>query len=153
VSAAAGGRSFAEFNRKYVDGREPYPWDEILPLAGLTRAREPRLGVQTRGDSTGIFVEAVVPGGTAAQAGLQPGDKVLKVGEVEVTGQDFGPAFRQRYASAEGQDITIVVLRGGEQKALTGKIQFQGGRVEEDANASAKAKRIRDGILKGTTDK
>jgi len=153
VSAAAGGKSFAEFNAKYVDGREPYPWDAILPLAGLARAREPRLGVSTRGDSTGVFVEAVTPGSTAAEAGLQPGDKALRIGDVEVTGPDFGPEFRRRYAGAEGQDITIVVLRGGEQRSLSGRIRFEGGHIVEDANASAKATRIRNGILQGTTDK
>ena len=40
VSAAAGGKSFADFNAKYVDGREPYPWEQILPLAGLRRLRD-----------------------------------------------------------------------------------------------------------------
>jgi predicted metalloprotease with PDZ domain len=35
VSRAAGGRSFADFDRRFVEGREPFPWDSILPLAGL----------------------------------------------------------------------------------------------------------------------
>ncbi len=36
VSRAAGGISFADFNRRYVEGRDTIPWATILPLAGLT---------------------------------------------------------------------------------------------------------------------
>src|SRR5207249_5763141 len=32
VSKAAGGRSFADFAARYVEGREAYPWDRVLPL-------------------------------------------------------------------------------------------------------------------------
>ncbi len=35
VSRAAGGRSFAEFEKRYVDGRDEFPWDSVLPLGGL----------------------------------------------------------------------------------------------------------------------
>jgi predicted metalloprotease with PDZ domain len=153
VSAAAGGKSFADFHARYVDGREAYPWNEVLPLAGLRRLREPRLGVSTRADSTGVFVESVVPGSAAALAGVEAGDRLLKVGEVDIANQDFGPPFRSRYAGAEGQAIPIVVLRAGETKTLEGKLQFSGTRVEEDPGASAKAVRIREGLLKGMTEK
>ena len=62
VSKAAGGKSFTDFNRLYVDGRAPYPWDSILPLAGMRLNREPRVGIQSEGDSTGVRVVAVEPG-------------------------------------------------------------------------------------------
>jgi predicted metalloprotease with PDZ domain len=153
VSAAAGGKSFAEFEAKYIDGREPYPWEQVLPLAGMRRKREPRLGVATHADSAGILVDNVVPGGTAAEAGVQPGDRLLRIGDIEITTDDFGPPFRQRYAGAEGQALAIVVQRGGETRTLEAKLQFAGTQVEEDPNASAKAVRIREGLLKGTTDR
>ena len=35
VRKAAGGRAFDEFEAAYIDGREPYPWEEVLPLAAL----------------------------------------------------------------------------------------------------------------------
>ena len=52
VSAAADGKSFASFYARFIDGREPFPWDSILPLAGLRarRDRVPRLGVVTQMD-------------------------------------------------------------------------------------------------------
>lgn len=37
----------------------------------------------TGGNEVGIFVTAVQPGSPAAQQGLQPGDKILKVGSEE----------------------------------------------------------------------
>lgn len=40
VSRVAGGRSFADFARRYVDGREPMPFDSTLPLAGLQMVRD-----------------------------------------------------------------------------------------------------------------
>src|SRR5688572_29965800 len=49
VQRLAGGRSFEDFNRRYIDGREDFPYDEVLPLAGLVLASEttrvPRMGV------------------------------------------------------------------------------------------------------------
>ncbi|MGH7535002.1 MAG: hypothetical protein ACREMG_05395, partial [Gemmatimonadales bacterium] len=40
ASRLAGGKSFTEFAAKYVDGREPFPWDQVLPLAGLHMAHD-----------------------------------------------------------------------------------------------------------------
>lgn len=40
VRVAAGGRSFDEFRRRYVDGREPMPVDSVLALAGLEVKRD-----------------------------------------------------------------------------------------------------------------
>jgi predicted metalloprotease with PDZ domain len=39
VSKAAGGKSFDEFRRRYIDGREPMPVDSVLALAGLKVTR------------------------------------------------------------------------------------------------------------------
>lgn len=40
----------------------------------------------TGGNDVGIFVTAVQPGSHAAQQGLQPGDKILKVNQMDMTG-------------------------------------------------------------------
>jgi predicted metalloprotease with PDZ domain len=39
VSRASGGKSFDEFRRRYIDGREPMPVDSVLALAGLRAVR------------------------------------------------------------------------------------------------------------------
>jgi predicted metalloprotease with PDZ domain len=51
VTRAANGKSFADFYARYVDGRDPVPYDAVLPLAGLRLLRdtlnEPRVGIGT----------------------------------------------------------------------------------------------------------
>src|SRR5689334_21913243 len=84
VSAAANGKSFASFSAKYIDGREAFPWDSILPLAGL-RARQqqvPRLGVLTSMDPNGIVVANVGENSSAGAAGVKVGDYLVSVGDI-----------------------------------------------------------------------
>jgi predicted metalloprotease with PDZ domain len=157
VSRAAGGRSFADFAARYVDGREPYPWDQVLPLAGLRMVadtiREPRLGLAAGQDSSGaVVVMEVVPGGAAEAAGVHPGDVLLSLGDIPINDPNFGPKFRERFAKDSGQTLPIQVKRNGQVVALSGKVQFV-PRVQQrlalDPSAPEKAVRIRDGILKG----
>jgi predicted metalloprotease with PDZ domain len=157
VSRAAGGRSFADFAARYVDGREPYPWDRILPLAGLRMAadtiREPRLGLAAGQDSSGaVIVAEVVPGGAAEAAGVHQGDVLVSLGDIAISDPNFGPKFRERFAKDSGQTLPIQVKRNGQVVALSGKVQFV-PRVQQrlalDPSAPEKAVRIRDGILKG----
>jgi predicted metalloprotease with PDZ domain len=155
VSAAAGGKSFASFAAKYIDGREPFPWDSILPMAGL-RVRQqqvPRLGILTSVDPNGVLVANVQEGSSAAAAGVKVGDYLISVGDIPVEDQQFGAALRAKYRdSAAGLAMPIKVRRGAEVLTLPGKLQFGAGEavLEPDPNASAKAGRIRNGILKGT---
>lgn len=158
VSRAARGRSFADFEHKYIDGREPYPWSEILPLAGMRAEvmRVPRLGILTTQDARGVVIEQVDPGGAAAGAGVVPGDYLLSINEVSVSDQSFGAKFRAMFADArEGQPLTLRVRRGAETLTLTLSLRLAPGgvTVSADPNASAKAVRIRNGILRGATDR
>jgi predicted metalloprotease with PDZ domain len=166
VGRAAGGKSlrsdqdkrFAEFDAKYVDGREPYPWSELLPLAGLRLTadtiQQARVGVSTAPspDSAGIRVIEVVPGSMAEEAGIRAGDILLSLGEEQIKEQDFGPAYRARYNSHEGEEIPIVVRRGTESVTLHGKVRLVPQvqqKLELDPTAGEKAVRIRSGILHG----
>jgi hypothetical protein len=82
------------------------------------------------------------------------GDYLVSVGAVPVEDQQFGARMRAKFgASAEGTPLPIKVRRGDETLTLAGRLQFGPGDliVEPDPNASAKAVRIRTGILKGTT--
>lgn len=156
VSAAANGKSFTTFNARYIDGREAFPWDSILPMAGL-RARQqqvPRLGVLTQMDPNGIIVANVNEGSSAAQAGVRPGDYLITVGDIPVEDQMFGAKMRAKYgASAPGAPLAIKIRRAGQEMTLQGKLQFGPGDIVVDQNpaASEKAVRIRNGILRGTT--
>jgi predicted metalloprotease with PDZ domain len=161
ASRLAGGRSFAQFNAKYIDGREPFPWPQVLPLAGMKvetdTIREPRLGISSSVDSSGaILVQEVLPGSAAEEAGLKTGDVLLALGGLAIEDPDFGPAFRSRFGRSEGDSLPIRVRRGTDTLTLAGRVRI-GERVETrlsaDPAASSKAARIRSGILRGTTDK
>jgi predicted metalloprotease with PDZ domain len=160
VSRAAGGRSFTEFYEKYIDGREPFPWADILPRAGLRMAndtlREPRVGVATGQDSSGaIVVQMVQPGSVAEAAGVKVGDQLLALGDIDITNPNFGDAFRSRFGKSEGDTLSIRVRRGADTLTLHGTVKLS-ERVESqldvDPNASAKAVKVRSGIFRGTTE-
>ena len=156
ASAAAGGKSFADFNARYIDGREPYPWAEVLPLAGMRLITDsvsfPVLGVVTLVDSTGIRVSDVDVTGPAYEAGIRAGDILLGIGDITVEDQQFGEKFRARYAQ-EGGALPLRIRRAGRLMTLTGKVRLRTTtslRIAADAAASPKAVRIRNGILHGT---
>jgi predicted metalloprotease with PDZ domain len=157
VRRAAGGRSFEEFHARFIDGRDAYPWEEILPLAGLEHAIDsvfaPRIGVSLTQDSGGTRVTQVTPGSAAAAAGVAPDDYLLRVGEVDVDNPDWADAFRAHYAQArEGTPYEIVVRRGAEMLTLQTHMRFAprvSRELREDSNASPKAVRIRQGLLTG----
>jgi predicted metalloprotease with PDZ domain len=162
VQRAAGIKSLTEFNAKYVDGREPYPWDRILPLAGLRlttdTTQQARVGVSTAGlsDSGGVRINQVLPGSMAEEAGVQVGDALLSLGEVKVTENDFGPAYRVYYNSRPGESIDLVVRRGADTLKLPAKVRVVPEveqKLELDPNAGEKAVRIRSGIWHGTVDR
>jgi predicted metalloprotease with PDZ domain len=161
VSRAAGGRSFTEFNTRYIDGRDPFPLSDVLPRAGLRQVsdtiREPRLGLATAQDSAGaVVVQQVQSGGVAQAAGVKAGDQLIALGDVAIMDPNFGTAFRSRFGKNEGDSLPIRVLRGTDTLTLHGVVRLV-GRVETklaaDPNASEKAKRVRSGILTGTTGK
>jgi predicted metalloprotease with PDZ domain len=159
VSKAASGKSFTDFYARYIDGREPYPWDAVLPLAGMRLARdtlnEPRVGIGTVQDSSGVHVTEIVPGSAAEAAGVQPGDLLLAVGGISATDPTWSLKFRTKYArSPEGSPLPILVRRNGREQTLEARLHFASrveSRLVEDARASAKARRVREGILRGTT--
>jgi len=157
VQRAAKGKSFSDFNARYIDGREPFPLTTVLPLAGLKlksdTAREPRLGVFTALDSTGttVVVTGVEPGSAADAAGVKHGDELLSVGDIPVA-EGFGPKFRARYGRAEGQDIPLKVRRGGREVTLSMRVRMAISvtqRIIFDPAATPRARKIRTGIMTG----
>ena len=159
VGRAASGKSFTDFYARYIDGREPYPWDAVLPLAGIRLARdtlnEPRVGIGTVQDSSGVHVTEVVPGSAAEAAGVQPGDLLLAVGGISAADPTWSIKFRAKYAhSPDGSPLPILVSRNGREQTLAARLHFVSrveSRLIEDPRASAKARRVREGILRGTT--
>jgi predicted metalloprotease with PDZ domain len=158
ASRAANGKSFTDFARRYVDGREPLPIDSLLALAALQAKsdtlREPRLGVGTATDSAGITVTSVAPTGAGAAAGLTTGDRLVSIGEIAITNDSSFDAFRARYDNTTATTLPLVVRRGGQTLTLQLPVRLVTRVrtvVSPIPNAPARAVRIRSGILKGTT--
>lgn len=156
VQRAAMGKNFGFFERCCIDGREPFPYDSVLPLAGFRLVVDsqtvPRIGINAQGDSLGVVIVNVTPGGAAAEAGLQAGDRLLEIGGISATAPDVFDQFRARYANREGEDLPFKVSREGKELNLVGKVRYatiSQERLSFDPNAGAKALRIRRGLLTG----
>ena len=158
VSRAANGKSFTDFARRYVDGREPMPIDSVLGLAALRvkadSLREPRLGIATATDSAGITVTQVASNGAGAVAGLTAGDKLVSIGDVTITADSSLDAFRARYNKTTASTLPLVVRRGTQTLTLQLPVRLF-PRIQTVVsplpNAPAKAVRIRTAILRGST--
>jgi len=157
ASQAAGGKSFTDFAARYVDGRDALPWRTDAPLAGfryqVDTVMVPRLGVNTLSDSSRVAVTAITPGSAAAEAGLQAGDELVRVGDVAVEGNDWGNVFRARYGAAGGTVVPVVVRRAGEERTLRVTIRLEpviNSALEFDPGANRAAVQIRAGILRGS---
>jgi predicted metalloprotease with PDZ domain len=155
VSQAAGGRSFADFAARYIEGREPLPYAAVLPLAAMRAVLDTThnltLGVQLDTDSAGVLtVASVRPGSAAAEAGVMPGDVLLAVGAFTSKDRDFLAIARDHYATA-GEPLTLTVRRGARTLELRTHTQVQvriEAHVVPDPGASAKAKGILAAMLK-----
>jgi len=145
------------FYQKYVNGRDPLPYDQVFPLAGLAAKKientTPFLGVQMTGD--GATISGLVPGGAAEAAGVQIGDTVISIGSVQVAagGPDWGEAYRREYRGKAGQPIDVVVRRKGQTVTLHAQVKERTitvYHVTKADNPSAKALKVWKGMASGT---
>jgi C-terminal processing protease CtpA/Prc len=96
----------------------------------------------------------VVPDGAAASAGVKEGDVIVSVNGQPAVGMFFGTGLRTMYAGKSVGTPIPVVLKRGEQ-TVTVQVPLRYGaaapRIVEDATASPRAVRLRNGLLRGTT--
>src|SRR4051794_17304028 len=77
------------------------------------------LGVRnlTPADRSGAIVDTIVQGGPAANAGLQPGDKIVAIDDKKITSsEDVSAAVTSR---KPGEQAKVTILRGGSRKVVT----------------------------------
>jgi predicted metalloprotease with PDZ domain len=149
------GTSFEDFFQKYVAGIEPFPYQQILSLAGLElrtmEHRRPTLGFTTERDgNSAVLVQSVVAESPASQAGLRAGDVLLVWNGGEV------PRRTDRWLREQKPGDLLKLLVGREEKKVAlefrlGEIKETFYAVAEDSHASEKARQIRDGLLHGVT--
>jgi len=149
------GGSFEEFFQKYVSGTEPFQYQRILALAGLvprtTEHRSATLGFAGEREASGVFiVRAVDAEGPAAEAGLRVGDAILTWNGGEI------PRRLGRWVMEENPGDLLALRIRREDKELSvefrlGEIKETAYEVVEDSHATEKARRIREGLLRGET--
>jgi predicted metalloprotease with PDZ domain len=149
------GGSFEDFFRKYVANAEPLPYQSVLPLAGLevraTEHKRPTLGFYAEREAAGnLIVRETEPESAAAAAGLRVGDAITSWN----AGDPPRNPERWVYSQKPGNTLRLTVRRDEQQLNLEfrlGQAMETFYRIVEDSQASEKAKRIREGLLHGTT--
>ena len=147
------GGSFEDFFQKYVAGIEPFPYQQVLGLAGLelrtTEQRRAALGFAGEREASGVFiVRAVDADSPAALAGLRVGDAVLTWNGGEV------PRRPSRWVAEQnpGDLLTLRVRREDKELSVEfrlGEIKETAYEVLEDSHAADKARHVREGLLHG----
>lgn len=92
------------------------------PLANVLAAVLILTGIYMAGVPTGAKpeVQSVIPGTFAAQAGVQPGDRLVSLNGVKVnTWEEFVQTVQQQ---KPGASVTLVVDRGGQLKQFSGTL-------------------------------
>ncbi len=156
VTRAAGGKALGAFAQRFIDGREPYPWEEWLALGGwrivTDSISEPRLGALLRADPRGVRVAALDEQGAGARAGLAVDDVITAIGGRPTLDPAFGERWRDYWGKRPGAAMSLEVLRGGATRTLEATVEVTtliDRHVEPAPDATPRAKRVRAGILRG----
>lgn len=98
------------YAEKFIKGEQiAYPYIGVTVQDAVPTYRDP--------DASGVYVAAVEKGSPANKGGLEKGDKILKVNDVEVENSSF---FKyELYKYDIGDKILITVERDGKEKTLT----------------------------------
>jgi len=99
-----------KYAEKFIKGEQiTYPYIGVTVGDAVPTYRDP--------DASGVYVQAVEKGSPAAKGGLEKGDKILKVNDVEVENSSFFKFELYKYDIGDKIDITIE--RDGKEKTLT----------------------------------
>lgn len=100
----------------YVSGR---PYLGITYVAVTDEATAQQLGVSTYG----IYIVEVSAGSGAAQAGLEPGDRIVSIDGAEVAARDDVSAIIDQHAA--GDTVSITVARDGQMLTVSATLGEQ----------------------------
>jgi len=151
--APAADADLGDFFRRYIAGTDEIPYADFLARAGWTLRdtgqHRAAIGFSVTRD-TPPTIAFVDPDGAANQAGLKEGDVPLSL-----NGEGF-PRPLERWLRDHQADerVTIKIQRGGEQREVSfplGRQNEAAYQIVEVASPMEKQRRIRDGILHGTT--
>jgi predicted metalloprotease with PDZ domain len=150
------GGSLDEFFNDYVAGAKPLPYNDLFSRVGL--ALEERefvraalgFSIQHEPDGTST-IASIESGSNAEKGGMLIGDQILRWDNGEV------PRRPERWVAQQkpGEDLHLRIRRGESEQQIDlrlGEVRQMVYQVAETSNATERARRIREGLLHGTTD-
>jgi predicted metalloprotease with PDZ domain len=150
------GGSLVDFFDNYVASANPLPYQNLLARAGLElRTHESvraTLGfLPQREPGAPWTVAAVDADGLAAKSGLLVGDEIVRWNNADV------PRRPERWAAQQkpGDVLRLRIHRAEKEETIEihlGELHEKFFQVAEQSNADDRARRLRDGLLRGTTD-
>jgi predicted metalloprotease with PDZ domain len=150
------GGSLADFFENYVASANPLPYQNVLARAGLElRTHETvraTLGfLPQREPGAPWTVAAVDADGAAAKSGLRVGDEILRWNNSDV------PRRPERWSAQQkpGDVLRLRIRRAEQEESVEihlGELHQKFFQVAEISNADDRARRLRDGLLHGTTE-
>jgi predicted metalloprotease with PDZ domain len=154
--APAADADLGDFFKRYVSGTDGIPFPDFLARAGLSirdtgqRRAAFGFGITREGNGT-VTVGPVEMDSNAQQAGLKNGDLIISLNGEAV------PRLPERWLRDHqpGERITIRVRRSGAEMDIAVPLARQSDavyQITELADPTDKQRRIRTGILHGTTD-
>jgi predicted metalloprotease with PDZ domain len=154
VATEVAGADMSDFFKRHVRGVEPPPYDEAFAQVGLRLVSEPRQPVSIglnadEEDTINLKISRVRPNSPASDAGWEAGDKVVLLGGLRITANNFLKVVA-RYKP--GDRVNATLQRGTRTIQTTivmGEPQLMNYRIEEIKNASSEAKRLRAAWVSG----
>lgn len=157
TAESVAGVSLHDYFARYIAGTDEVPFAEILAKSGLsltaTAVQHANLGFEVSSGFAGnqIVVSSVAAGGSAQQAGIRSGDVLISING-ETAQRGLLRSFQQR---KPGEVMKVRLRRQNEELEVSltlGAESIQEYRVQELKDAGDKQRRIREGLLKGTTN-
>ena len=150
------GGSLDEFFTKYVSGADALPYSDLFAKAGISLPQRETvratLGFSLQREPSAPWTVATVePGSNAERSGLQVGDEILRWNSGEV------PRRPERWLAQQkpGDNIRLHIRRAEKQLNIDirlGETRETFYQIVEAPDTNDRARRIRDGLLRGATD-
>lgn len=150
------GTSLDDFFTNYVSGAQALPYADLFSKAGFAlqekETSRATLGFSIQREPNAPWTVATVESGSNAErSGLQVGDEILRWNSADVPRRPERWALQQK----PGEDLRLRIRR--EDKEMTvdvrlGEVRETFYQVVEASGANDRARHIREGILRGTTD-